>query len=147
LSKPGILQDSSAPEPERSKEFLFHFRNRQVVSTANDVRTSTKDLNCDPHCVTIDEAADVERIGALFFARIPTLLDADGDQREAAVHRVRAASCRQKAGDPSRAKKLDRAAQAGPLRADTRKDVERMLAGCLAHLSGSRSAKVVDLLS
>jgi hypothetical protein len=57
----------------------------------------------------------------------------------AAVHRVSAASCYQQAGDPSRATNLYRAALAGPLRAVTRKDVERMLAECLAHLTGSRS--------
>ena len=34
--------------------------------------------------------------------RIASLLDARGDGREAAVHRISAASCYQKAGDPSR---------------------------------------------
>jgi uncharacterized protein HemY len=74
---------------------------------------------------------------ASYEERIASLLDATGDQREAAVHRVSAASCYQKAGDPSRATNLYRAALAGPLRAVTRKDVETMLRGCLATLAGS----------
>jgi hypothetical protein len=63
--------------------------------------------------------------------RIAALLDAHGDSLEAAVHRISAASCYQKAGDPSRATNLYRAALAGPLRADTRNEVEAMLAECL----------------
>ena len=74
-------------------------------------------------------------------------MDAHGDQREAVVHRVRAASCYQKAGDPSRATILYRAALAGPLRAVTRNDVERMLAQCLEDLAGSRSPNGVNVLS
>jgi len=63
------------------------------------------------------------------------------------VRRVRAASCYQKAGDPSRATNLDRAALAGPLCAVTRKDVERMLGEWLAHLAGSRPRDAVNALS
>jgi hypothetical protein len=74
---------------------------------------------------------------ASYEERIASLLDANGDEQEAAVHRISAASCYQKAGDPSRATNLYRAALAGPLRPTTRKDVEGMLAECLAHLSGS----------
>jgi hypothetical protein len=44
----------------------------------------------------------------------------------------------QKAGDPSRPTNHYRAALAGLPRAVTREDVERMLAECLAHLTGSR---------
>ncbi len=66
--------------------------------------------------------------------RIASLLDARGDEREAAVHRISAASCYQKAGDPSRATSLYRAALAGPLRDVTRKEVEHMVADCLARL-------------
>jgi hypothetical protein len=69
--------------------------------------------------------------------RIAPLLDAAGDDREAAVHRVSAASCYEKAGDPSRATNLYRAALAGPLRAVTRQEVEAMLAACLARLKPS----------
>jgi hypothetical protein len=72
---------------------------------------------------------------ATFEERIASLLDAHGDALEAAVHRISAASCYQKAGDPSRATNLFRAALAGPLRESNRKEIEAMLAECLALLS------------
>jgi len=62
------------------------------------------------------------------------MLDAQGDNLEAALHRVSAASCYQKAGDPSRATNLFRAALAGPLRDETRKEVESLLNECLSLL-------------
>jgi hypothetical protein len=71
---------------------------------------------------------------ASYEERIAALLDAHGEGREAAVHRISAASCYQKAGDPSRATNLYRAALAGPLREVTRREVEEMLAECLALL-------------
>ncbi|HJT76562.1 MAG TPA: hypothetical protein VJ739_05105 [Gemmataceae bacterium] len=73
--------------------------------------------------------------------RIAPLLDADGEALEAAVHRMSAASCYEKAGDPSRAANLYQAALAGPLRAVTRKEVEGMLAACLARLKAASSAR------
>jgi hypothetical protein len=69
--------------------------------------------------------------------RIASLLDAYGEELEAAVCRLSAASCYDKAGDPSRATNLYRAALAGPLREVTRKEVEGMLAACLARLKAS----------
>ena len=71
---------------------------------------------------------------ASYEERIAALLDAHGEGREAAVHRISAASCYQKAGEPSRATNLYRAALAGPLREVTRREVEEMLAECLALL-------------
>ena len=62
------------------------------------------------------------------------MLDASGRELEAAIHRISAASCYEKAGEPSRAVNLYRAALAGPLREDTRKDVENMINACLATL-------------
>jgi hypothetical protein len=73
--------------------------------------------------------------------RIAPLLDADGEALEAAVHRISAASCYEKAGDPSRAVNLYQAALAGPLRAVTRKEVQGMLAACLARLKASSPAR------
>jgi hypothetical protein len=67
--------------------------------------------------------------------RLAPLLETVGRQQEAAVHRVSAASCYQKAGEFSRAANLYRAALAGPLREETRQEVERMLAACLAELT------------
>ncbi|MBI3824179.1 MAG: hypothetical protein HY289_16045 [Planctomycetes bacterium] len=72
---------------------------------------------------------------ASYEERIAPLLDANGDTLEAAVHRISAASCYLKAGDPSRAANLFRAALAGPLRDNTRKDVEGMLDDCLGLLA------------
>jgi uncharacterized protein HemY len=71
---------------------------------------------------------------ASYEERIAAHLDAHGESREAAVHRISAASCYQKAGDPSRATNLYRAALAGPLREVTRKEVEGLLAECLTLL-------------
>ena len=67
--------------------------------------------------------------------RIAPLLDALGRNLEAAASRISAASCYQKAGDLSRAANLYQAALAAPLRPNTRRDVEAMLAGCLDELS------------
>jgi hypothetical protein len=72
---------------------------------------------------------------AAFEERIASLLDANSDHLEAAVHRISAASCYQKAGDPSRATNLYRAALAGPLREMSRREVEGMLAECLTLLT------------
>ena len=48
--------------------------------------------------------------------RTAPLLDVEGEAREAAVYRMSAASCYEKAGDRSRAANLYQAALAGPLR-------------------------------
>ena len=66
---------------------------------------------------------------------IAPMLDALGRELEAAIHRISAASCYEKAGDPSRAVNLYRAALSGPLRDDTRREVKNMLRACLAALS------------
>jgi hypothetical protein len=73
--------------------------------------------------------------------RIAPLLDADGEALEAAVHRMSAASCYEKAGDPSRAANLYQAALAGPLRRVTRKEVEEMLTACLARVKAASSPR------
>ena len=67
--------------------------------------------------------------------RLAPLLDALGRNLEAAASRISAASCYQKGGDLSRAVNLYQAALAAPLRPNTRRDVEAMLAGCLDELS------------
>lgn len=72
---------------------------------------------------------------ASYEERLAPLLETLGREGEAAVHRISAASCYQKAGDPSRAANLYRAALAGPLQDGTRRDVQRMLSECLSHLS------------
>ena len=72
---------------------------------------------------------------ASFEERIAPLLDALGRDLEAAATRISAASCYQKGGELSRAVNLYQAALAAPLRPNTRRDVEAMLAGCLDELS------------
>ena len=84
---------------------------------------------------------------ASYEERIASLLDAHEESLEAAVHRISAASCYQKAGDPSRATNLYRAALAGPLRDITRNEVEEMLAECLAILLDTSPRKTVDVLA
>lgn len=66
---------------------------------------------------------------------IAPILDALGRELEGAVHRISAASCYEKAGEPSRAVNLYRAALAGPLRDRTRQEVENMLSACLVALN------------
>ena len=66
---------------------------------------------------------------------IAPILDALGRELEGAVHRISAASCYEKAGDPSKAVNLYRAALAGPLRDNTRQEVENMLSACLVELN------------
>ncbi len=72
---------------------------------------------------------------AAYEERLAPVLEKLGNEGEAAVHRISAACCYQKAGDRSRAVNLYRAALAGPLRATTRRDVQRMLADCLSQLT------------
>ena len=64
---------------------------------------------------------------AIYEEHIAPMLDALGRELEGAIHRISAASCYEKAGDPSRAVNLYRAALSSPLREDTREEVENML--------------------
>lgn len=73
--------------------------------------------------------------------RIAPLLDVGGEALEAAIYRVSAASCYEKAGDLSRAVNLYQAALAGPLREQTRKEVEEMLTACLARVKATSSGR------
>jgi hypothetical protein len=60
------------------------------------------------------------------------LLDAAGQEREAAIHRVSSASCHEKLGQDSRAVTLLRAALSADLPAEYRHKVEEQLTRCLA---------------
>ena len=79
---------------------------------------------------------------ATYEEHIAPMLDALGRELEGAIHRISAASCYEKAGEPSRAVNLYRAALSGPLREDTREDVENMLNACLAGLSYQPSESI-----
>lgn len=81
-----------------------------------------------------DAAAERSR-AALCEEQVASLLDADGQEREAALHRVSAASCYEKLGEPTRAVTLLRAALAAPLEEDFRRRVEQLLTQCLAQVT------------
>ena len=81
---------------------------------------------------------------ARYEEHIAPRLDVLGRELEGAMHRVSAASCYEKAGDPSRAVNLYRAALSGPLRDGTRREVESLLSACLAALN-HKSAKGMPL--
>jgi|688.fasta_scaffold266689_3 hypothetical protein len=67
--------------------------------------------------------------------RIAALLDTDGRELEAAIHRISAASCYAKADQLSHAVNLYRAALAGPLQSNTRADVLKLLGDCLTQFA------------
>ena len=74
--------------------------------------------------------------------QVACLLEADGQEQEAAIHRVSAASCQEKLGQLARAVTLLRAALSAPLSEEYRARVERQRARCLAgarrQLNGTR---------
>ena len=72
---------------------------------------------------------------AKYEEHIAPMLDALGRELEGTIHRISAASCYEKAGDTSKTLDLYRAALAGPLRDDTRQEVENLLSACLVALN------------
>jgi hypothetical protein len=69
--------------------------------------------------------------------QVAPLLELLSRDREAAVHRISAASCYQNAGELGKAINLYRAALAGPLLEHTRKETEQKIVDCLAQLARS----------
>jgi hypothetical protein len=63
--------------------------------------------------------------------QVACLLDAAGQELEAAIHHVSAASCHEKLAQYVQAVTLLRAALAGPLDGDYHSQVERLLRACL----------------
>src|SRR5258706_8148844 len=84
-----------------------------------------------------ETAGPLWAVAAGYEERIAPLLEGLGHDLEAAVHRISAGSCYQKAGDLSRAANLYRAALAGPLLENTRREVSRFLTDCLKQLTRS----------
>ena len=82
-----------------------------------------------------ETAQQLWRTAANYEEYIAPMLDALGRELESTIHRISAASCYEKAGDLSRAVNLYRAALSGPLRDDTRQEVEDMLRACLVALN------------
>ena len=66
---------------------------------------------------------------------VAPLLETLHRDREAAVHRISAASCYQNAGELGKAINLYRAALTGPLLEQTRKETEQIIGVCLAQLT------------
>ncbi|HXE55631.1 MAG TPA: hypothetical protein VN541_21585 [Tepidisphaeraceae bacterium] len=66
--------------------------------------------------------------------RLAPLLELLGRESEAALHRISSAGCYERAGNPSHAANLYRAALAGPLTDAARKDVQKQLSACLKEL-------------
>ena len=84
----------------------------------------------------VETAQPIWLSAATYEEHIAPMLDALGRELEGAIHRISAASCYEKAGDPSQAVNLYRAALSGPLHEDTRQEVENMLNACLVALKG-----------
>ncbi|MBI1918154.1 MAG: hypothetical protein HYS12_25975 [Planctomycetes bacterium] len=89
-----------------------------------------------------ETAAELARAAACE-EQVACLLDADAQEREAAIHRVSAASCYEKLRQYPRAVTLLRAALSAPLVDAYRARVEQQLAHCLAqaHKDLRRAAK------
>jgi len=81
-----------------------------------------------------ETARPVWRSAASLEERIAPRLDALGRNREAALHRISAATCHRNAGQSSQAANLFQGALAGPLNDATRADVEQFLEECLTEL-------------
>lgn len=76
---------------------------------------------------------------ASYEEQIAALLDTDGHELEAAIHRISAASCYAKADRLSHAVNLYRAALSGPLQSNTRADVLKLLGDCLSQFAQQSS--------
>ena len=88
-----------------------------------------------------EAAAELARAGTCE-EQMACLLDAAGQRREAAIHRVSAASCHQKIRQFTRAVTLLRAALSGPLLEDYQNRVEKDLTRCLAQAKKELGRKV-----
>ncbi len=74
--------------------------------------------------------------------QIAALLDTEGRELDAAVHRISAASCYANAAHLSHAVNLYRAALSGPIYDNTRTDILIMLQECLQQLAQKSTRKV-----
>ena len=90
-----------------------------------------------------EDAATEWARAAVCEGQVACLLDADGQNLEAAIHRVSAGSCYEKVGQYTQAVTLFRAALSAALHDDHRARVERLCARCLvkAHRQLKQVAK------
>jgi hypothetical protein len=79
-----------------------------------------------------EAAAELERAAGCE-EQVACLLEADGQEREAAIHRVSAASCREQLGQYVRAVTLLHAALSTELPSAYRTRLREQLTSCLAH--------------
>jgi hypothetical protein len=91
----------------------------------------------------VETAHPLWRSAASLEERIAPRLDAIGRNREAALHRISAATCHRNAGQFSQAANLFQGALAGPLNDATRGDVEQFLEECLAELEAASPERSV----
>ncbi len=82
-----------------------------------------------------DEAAAERARAGICEEQVACLLDADGQEREAAIHRVIGASCYEKLGQYTRAVTLLRAALSAELPDDYRARIEQQLTRCMKQVS------------
>ena len=107
------------------------------------VHLAQADLRNHSDIGTSETAQSLWLSAATYKEHIAPMLDDLGRELEGAIHRISAASCYEKAGHLERAVNLYRAALSGPLRDDTREEVENMLSACLVALN-RQSAKSIS---
>ena len=105
---------------------------KEIMSRKSEILSKAQALS---DIGTSETAQSLWLSAATYEEHIAPMLDGLGRELEGAIHRISAASCYEKAGDPSRAVNLYRAALSGPLRDDTRQEVENLLSACLVTLN------------
>jgi hypothetical protein len=80
---------------------------------------------------------------AKYEERIAPLLEVLGRDSEATLHRISAAACFEKSGDPMRAANLYRVALAGPISDNVRADIQKRLSASLLKLKRETAESVV----
>ncbi len=105
---------------------------KEMMSRKSEILSKAQALSD----IGISETAESLWLSAADYEEhIAPMLDVLGRELEASIHRISAASCYEKAGELSQAVNLYRAALSGPLRDDTRQEVENMLSSCLVALA------------
>ena len=105
---------------------------KEIMSRKSEILSKAQALS---DIGTSETAQSLWLSAATYEEHIAPMLDGLGRELEGAIHRISAASCYEKAGNPARAVNLYRAALSGPLRDDTRQEVENMLNACLVALN------------
>jgi len=120
-----VPKSKAKPYPKRLKELMA--KKTKILSQAR----SLSEMGM------VESAVPLWALAASHEERIAPILETLGRPLEAALHRVSAASCYEKAEDFTHAANLYRAALSGPLRKETHQEVQDLLSRCLAQLSRS----------